>query len=49
MNDLLFEVRCAKCGKVEYTFKNTPYVKNWEFINSRLVCPKCAETYFKKS
>lgn len=48
MEDDLFKIRCAKCGKVEYTFKNNPYIKNWEFINSRLVCPKCAEINLKK-
>ena len=41
MDNDLFAVRCAKCGKIEYTIKSTPRVRDCEFINRRLVCPDC--------
>lgn len=42
MADDLFMIRCAKCGKKEYTIKSTPLVKGWEFVNRRLICSECA-------
>ena len=41
MEDDLFMIRCAKCGKIEYTIKSTPLVKGWEFVNRRLICSEC--------
>lgn len=48
MEDDLFKIRCAKCGKVEYTIKSTPLVKGWEFVNRRLICSDCIKTYNQK-
>lgn len=43
MDNDLFTVRCARCGKIEYTIKGNPQVRDWEFINRRLVCSECVK------